>query len=154
MKMPLLKLSVDNLSHVAEVISRKLSQLSSVCCVCFYKQIINKQRSEALNMANNAANLLTEYYSVSIYICEEVSRRSHFSILIRITMNEHFKRVLELLLTSVISYISASSRNEKILQLSDESDNVDDDIKSSPLNDNQRSDLTLIANHGRNRRNL
>ena len=66
--MPLLKLSVDNLSHVAEVISRRLSQLSSVCCNCFYKQIINKQRSEALNMANNAANLLTEYYSASIYM--------------------------------------------------------------------------------------
>ena len=69
-------------------------------------------------------------------------------------MNEHFKRVLELLLTSVISYISASSRNEKILQLSDESDNIGDDIKSSPLDDNQRSNLTFIANNERNRRNL
>ena len=66
-------------------------------------------------------------------------------------MNKRFKRVLELLLTSVIS---ASSRNEKILQLSDESDNVGDDIRSSPLDDNQRSDLTFIANHERNRRNL
>ena len=34
------------------------SPLSSVSCVCFYKQIINKQPSEALNMANNAANPL------------------------------------------------------------------------------------------------
>ena len=69
-------------------------------------------------------------------------------------MNKHLKRVLELLLTSVISYISASSRNEKILQPSDGSDNVGDDIKSSPLDDNQRSNLTFIANHERNRRNL
>ena len=69
-------------------------------------------------------------------------------------MNKRFKRVLELFLTSVISYISASSLNEKILQLSDESDNVGDDIKSSPLDDNQRSHLTFIANHERNRRNL
>ena len=69
-------------------------------------------------------------------------------------MNKRFKRVLELLLTSVISYISASSRNEKILQLSDESDNVGDDIKSSPLDDNQQSDLTFIANHEGNRQNL
>ena len=68
-------------------------------------------------------------------------------------MNKHFKRVLELLLTSVISYISGS-RNEKILQPSDGSDNVGDDIKSSPLDDNQRSNLTFIANHERNRRNL
>ena len=83
MKMPLLKLSVDNLSHVAEIISRKLSQLSSVSCVSFYKQIINKQRSKALNVANNAANLLMNIIQ-PVYICEEVSRRSHFSILIRI----------------------------------------------------------------------
>ena len=81
--MPLLKLNVNNLSHVAEVISRKLSQLSSVSRVCFYKQIINKQRSKALNMANNAANLLMNIIQ-QVYICEEVSRRSQFSILIRI----------------------------------------------------------------------
>ena len=70
MKMPLLKLSVDNLSHVAEIISRKLSQLSSVSCVSFYKQIINKQRSKALNMANNAANLLMN-------IIQQVIARNH-----------------------------------------------------------------------------
>ena len=83
MKVSFFKLNVNDLLHVAEVISRKLSQLSSVSCVSFYKQIINKQRSKALNMANNAANLLMNIIQ-QVYICEEVSRRSHFSILIRI----------------------------------------------------------------------
>ena len=64
-----------------------------------------------------------------------------------------FIRVLELLLTTVIPYISASSRNEKILQHSNESDNVGDDTKNSPLDDNQRNNLTFMANHERNRRN-
>ena len=64
-----------------------------------------------------------------------------------------FIRVLELLLTTVIPYILASSRNEKILQHSNESDNVGDDTKNSPLDDNQRNNLTFMANHERNRRN-
>ena len=49
------------------------------------------------------------------------------------------------------SYISASSWNEKILQHSDESDNVGDNIKIniSRLDNNQRNNLTFIANHER-----
>ena len=67
--MPLLKQNLNNyLSHVAEVISHQLSQLSSVSCVCFYKQVINKQRSEALNMANNAANLLMNISKIQLVV--------------------------------------------------------------------------------------
>ena len=40
--------------------------------------------------------------------------------------------------------------DEKILQHSDESDNVGDDIKNSPLDGNQRDNATFIANHERN----
>ena len=54
--------------------NHQLSQLmSSVSCACFYKQIINKQRPEALNMANNVANLLLNIIQ-RVYICEEVIR--------------------------------------------------------------------------------
>ena len=44
------------------------------------------------------------------------------------------------------SYISASSWNEKILQNSDESDNIGDNIKISPLDNNRRNNLTFLAN--------
>ena len=73
--MPSLKQNLNNyLSHVAEVMNHQLSQLmSSVSCACFYKQIINKQRSEAVNMANNVANLLLNIIQ-RVYICEEVIR--------------------------------------------------------------------------------
>ena len=66
------------------------------------------------------------------------------------------KKVLELLLATVIPYISASSRNEKILQHSDESDSLRDNQKkkNSPLDDNQLNNVTFIPNHERNRRNL
>ena len=47
-------------------------------------------------------------------------------------------------------YISASSWNEKILQHSDESDNVGDDIKNTPLDEIQRNNATFITNHERN----
>ena len=71
-------------------------------------------------------------------------------------MNKRFKKVLELLLATFIPYISASSRNEKILQHSDESDSLVDNQKkkNSPLDDNQLNNLTFIPNHERNRRNL
>ena len=47
------------------------------------------------------------------------------------------------------SHISASSWNKIILQHcdGDESDNVGDEIKVSPLDNNQRNNLTFIANH-------
>ena len=43
--------------------------------------------------------------------------------------------------------------NEEILQHSDESDHVGDDIKNHPLDDNQHNNATFIANHERNRGN-